>query len=290
MPSLATAPSAARHHDSPPQQTGPGHRTWVTRGANFVVALSQVRAGTVLAREDQPDEYMVLLADTPARVEAGAEAIDAGPESLLIVPPGASRITAVADGTVVRVFSSRAADLLAAAVNAEVYAQGAPEVAPLEPWPQPEGGCRLRHYALAEHTRAGTNMRIFRCTTLMLNVMTPRLVARDVHKLSPHSHADFEQGSLALRGQWVHHLRHPWTADLAEWKPDEHVEMGSPSLLVVPPKVIHTSRNTNDGGAWLVDIFAPPRLDFALQLGKVANEADYPLPPFNGSAPVGEGA
>ena len=282
MPSLATAPTPARHHAAAPQRETPGEHTWITRGANFVVALSQVRAGTVLERRDQPDEHMVLLADLGARIEAGGEVLEAGPESLTIVPPGPSRVTATGDGTVVRVFSTRAADLLAAAGNAAVYAAGAPEVAPLVPWPAPPDGWRLRHYRLAEHTRAGTNMRIFRCTTLMLNVMTPRPVARDVRKLSPHSHADFEQGSLALRGQWVHHLRHPWTPDLTEWKPDEHLEMDSPSLLVIPPKVIHTSRNVNDGGAWLVDIFAPPRLDFACTPGKVANEADYPLPPGAG--------
>ena len=49
-------------------------------------------------------------------------------------------------------------------------------------------------------------------------------------------------------------------------------------MLFRSPRVIHTSRNTNDGGAWLVDIFAPPRMDFSSKPGKVANEADYPLP------------
>ncbi|MGE0350575.1 hypothetical protein [Hydrogenophaga sp.] len=278
MSTQATAPTAARHHATPPQIETGGERTWITRGANFVVAVSDVRAGTRLARAEQADEYMVFLVDVGARFEAGAERLDARAETLTIVPPGASAITALGDGRIVRVFSGQATDLLERAGNASVYANGAPEVAPLVPWPAPPEGFRLRHYVLSEHTRPDTNMRIFRCTNLMLNVMTPRMVARDVHKLSPHSHADFEQGSLAVRGDWVHHLRHPWTADLDDWKADEHLEMGSPSLLVVPPKVIHTSRNTNDGGAWLVDIFAPPRLDFASKPGKVANEAEYPLP------------
>ena len=129
-----------------------------------------------------------------------------------------------------------------------------------------------------EYTKPDTNMRIFRSTNMMLNIMTRRMVARDVHKLSPHSHTDFEQGSLALKGDWVHHMRYPWTPDLDDWKMDQHIEMGSPSLLVIPPKVIHTSRNTNADGAWLVDIFAPPRMDFSSKPGKVANEAEYPLP------------
>ncbi|UUZ64344.1 hypothetical protein LP417_04225 [Polaromonas sp. P1-6] len=159
-----------------------------------------------------------------------------------------------------------------------VYANGAPEVAPLLPWPDPPQGFKLRNYVLADHTRPDTNMRIFRSTNLMLNIMTPRTVARDVRKLSPHSHADFEQGSLAVKGDWVHHMRYPWTADMLDWKNDEHIEMGSPSLLVVPPKVIHTSRNANDGGAWLVDIFAPPRMDFSSKPGMVCNADEYPMP------------
>lgn len=278
MTTQATAATVARQHAMPPQLTGPGEKTWITRGANFVVAVSEVKAGAALTRHSQPDEYMVLLVDTGATIQAGGQNIVARAETLTIVPPGASRVTAMSDGQIVRVLSSRADDLLALASNADIYARGAPEVAPLVPWPDPPGGFKLRNYVLDEHTRPDTNMRIFRSTSLMLNIMTPRMMARDVRKLSPHSHGDFEQGSLALKGSWVHHMRYPWATDMNDWKADEHIEMGSPSLLVVPPKVIHTSRNTNDGGAWLVDVFAPPRVDFSSTPGKVANEAEYPMP------------
>ncbi len=274
----ATMATAARHHASPPQHSSPGQNTWITRGANFIVAVSQVTAGTRLSRDNQPDEYMVFMVDVAAVIEANGASIEARPETLTIVPPGASSIVAQGDGQIVRVFSAQAGDLVAAASNAEVYANGAPEVAPLVPWPDPPEGFKLRHYVLADHIKPDTNMRIFRSTNLMLNIMTPRMVARDVRKLSPHSHADFEQGSLALKGDWVHHLRYPWTADMTDWKNDEHLEMGSPSLLVVPPKVIHTSRNANDGGAWLVDIFAPPRSDFSSKPGMVCNADEYPMP------------
>lgn len=278
MTSQATLPSAVHYSGSAPQQHTDNAQTWITRGANFVVCVSQVRAGAALPRPQQDDEYMVLLVDLPARIEAGDTHCDATAETLTIVPPGTSCVTALADGCIVRVFSSRAQDLATAAGNANVYANGAPEVAPLAPWPEPVGGYSLRNYVLAEYIQAGTNMRIFRSTNLMLNIMTPRLVARDVHKLSPHVHADFEQGSLALSGNWQHHLRHPWTADMTSWRDDEHIAIGSPSLTVIPPKVIHTSNNVNDGGAWLVDVFAPPRLDFSKVPGKVANADDYPMP------------
>jgi len=278
MPSQATAASVARHYEEPPQRQASGEQTWITRGANFVVALSRVSAGAVLRRPAQQDEYMVLMVDIAAEIRVGGQQVAAQRETLTIVPPGDSSVTALGDGIVVCVFSGDTVDLCAAAGNAGVYANGAPEVAELVAWPDPPQGFALRNYVLADYIRPDSNMRIFRSTKLMLNIMTPRLQARDVHKLSPHQHADFEQGSLALRGDWVHYLRHPWTADLDDWKDDQHITIGSPSLTVVPPKVIHTSRNTNDGGAWLVDVFAPPRMDFSSKPGMVCNAVDYPMP------------
>jgi len=45
-----------------PQETGAdGTKTWITRGGNFVVAVSRVRPGSVLERADNADEYMVIL-------------------------------------------------------------------------------------------------------------------------------------------------------------------------------------------------------------------------------------
>lgn len=272
------AASCVRHHDRPPQIETADARTWIARGANFIVTVSSVKAGARLERAAQPDEYMVFLPDVPATIRAGGESVQAGAESLTIVPPGASEIVATGDGQIVCVYSHRAEDLLALADNAADYAQPNPDVAPLRPWPLPADGLRLRHYPLAQYTKADSNMRIFRSTNLMVNAMLPRPAPRDVHKLSPHSHADFEQGSLAVRGQWVHHLRYPWTPDMTQWRDDQHLEVGSPSLMVVPPKVLHTSRNVNEGGSWLLDIFAPPRLDFSSKPGMVANADDYPMP------------
>jgi mannose-6-phosphate isomerase-like protein (cupin superfamily) len=271
--------SVARYYEQAPQIETPGARTWVARGANFIVTVTQAGAGARLERRGQPDEYMVFLPESGATFRAGGETLEAAADSLTIVPPGDSELVLRDAGQVVCVFSHEAKDLLALAGNAADYAEGAPDVAPLVPWPTPAAGFKLRNYPLAQYTQADSNMRIFRSTNLMLNVMTPRMVARDVRKLSPHSHADFEQGSLAIRGDWVHHVRYPWVADMTAWRDDAHIEVGSPSLTVIPPKAIHTSRNTNDGGAWLLDIFAPPRMDFSSKPGKVANEADYPLPP-----------
>ncbi|WP_293346796.1 hypothetical protein [Phenylobacterium sp.] len=54
--------------------------------------------------------------------------------------------------------------------------------------------------------------------------------------------------------------------------------MASPSVLVVPPTVIDTSRNVGEQPGRLIDVFAPPRVDFSQRDGLVANAADYPMP------------
>ena len=270
--------SAGRAYETPPQLTQAGSRTWITRGANFVVAVSAVEAGAVLSRADNPDEYMVLLGGVSAAIRAGAETIEAAPESLTIVPPGPSEVTAMGAGILVRVLSNRAADLAAKAANAATYADGAPEVAPLAPWPDPAGGFRLRNYKPFDYDRPDTNMRIFRSTNLMINVLTKRTAPRDTAKLSPHSHDDFEQGSLVLEGGYIHHLRYPWVPDMSAWRPDDHLEIGSPSVTVIPAGVVHTSRNVGDTRSWLIDIFAPPRLDFSRKPGMVLNADEYPMP------------
>ncbi len=274
------AATHAHYHQSPPQETDPrGGRTWITRGANFIVTVSDVVAGSVLAREHNPDEYMVLL--TPgaaATVEAGKERCESPGDALFIVPPGASRVTATSAGRIARIFSSRAADLRARAANAATYADEAPEVAPLEPWPAPKGGFRLRHYPLERYLEPKTFGRLFRSTNLMVNVFEPTTTPRDPKKLSPHSHPDFEQGSLSLSGTVVHHLRTPWTPDMSTWREDEHAEFASPALLVIPANLIHTTAYTGGGPNWFVDIFSPPRRDFSEKPGWVRNADEYPMP------------
>lgn len=271
--------SYARHYDSAPQLVeANGSRTWLTRGANFVIAYSDVKAGTALSRDNNPDEYMLFMPTEAASVHAGSQQGEAAADSLTIVPPGASSVTAHADCFLVRVFSNRAEDLLHQSGNHAAYADGAPDVAPLVPWPDPPAGFKLRSYRLADYVKPGDNMRVFRSTNLMINMLAIRKVARDTRTLSPHVHSDFEQGSLAIGGSYVHHCRYPWGKDLSTWREDEHVEIGSPSVMVIPPKVIHTSCNIGTQPGWLVDIFAPPRMDFSLTPGMVCNADEYPMP------------
>jgi mannose-6-phosphate isomerase-like protein (cupin superfamily) len=63
-----------------------------------------------------------------------------------------------------------------------------------------------------------------------------------------------------------------------QWREDESAEVGSPTVTIIPAKVIHNSRNVGPKRSWLIDIFAPPRMDFSTRPGFVLNEADYPMP------------
>lgn len=278
------AASYARYHQEPAQIEHDKVSHWITRAANFVVVTSKVAAGSVLERSGQPDEYMVLLPEgvgasfTATRSDGEPDRVVSPGDTLTIVPPGDSRVEIAQDGYVYRVFSNRAEDLAALADNADVYDQGVSDVAALEPWPTPPDGFRLRQYVLADYIREGNNMRLFRCTNLMINIFVKQTRPRDLTKLTPHHHDDFEQGSLALMGRYVHHFRYPWGADLTRWREDDHGEVGSPSIVIIPPNVIHTTQAIGSEPTRLVDIFAPPRIDFSLKPGLVNNAAEYPLP------------
>jgi hypothetical protein len=264
-----------------PEVTSQGSRTWWVRGQNFALAYTIAQHGEVLTRCEQPDEYIALFATDPvaASVRAGAEEVEVDSASLVVIPPGDSEIAFRRETHVVRLFSAASTDLLAKCRNHDDYAQPHANVSPFRAWPAPVGGFGLRVYRIPEYPyQEGRFARIFRCSTFMVNVFDPDLAPRDPTKLSPHSHKDFEQCSLAVRGEYIHHIRQPWTSDVASWREDEHVKTASPSVTIIPPPSIHTSQSVSQAGNQLVDIFCPPRADFSAQPGWVINAAEYPMP------------
>ncbi len=255
---------------------------WVTRARNFAVVVSSVKAGSVLERDDNPDESMLILPPgVSARIETAAGVLTSAGDSLSILPPGRMRVEAGDPGFVARIYSCNAEDIMARASNNDTYADGAPEVAALTPWPAPADGFRLRHYDLAacdSPDPSPLKMRVFRSTNLMVNIFLPWTKRRDERKLSPHWHDDFEQISLGLQGTFLHHVRYPWTSDKTSWREDEHETHQSPSVFVIPARAIHTSQDIGAGVARLIDVFGPPRPDFSLRPGFVLNADEYPMP------------
>lgn len=279
-PSAFAGPEYGLFYETEPQVTDDRAKTWLTRGQNFLVAYTRAEAGATLSRASQPDEYVVIFPDRGEGgvVEANGERVEVEGYSLVIVPPGASTVTSSRGGQIVRIFSTQSDDLNALCSNAESYAEPHPNLPPFEPWPEPVGGYRIRVYSLDVPPQPGRFGRIFRCSTLMVNFLDPQVGPRDITKMSPHHHDDFEQGSLALEGSFIHHMRWPWTTNMNMWREDVHPHVQSPSLTVIPPPAIHTSRGMDAGVNQLVDIFSPPREDFSKQPGWVLNGDEYPMP------------
>ena len=276
------APAAAtyaRFHELQPSEAAAGVRTWYARAQNFIVAYSECERGTLLERSGQADEYVLLLPDAGAVVMAGAQTAEIPGRSLVFIPPGDSRIVMPAGGRAIRLLTVRADDLAARCWNAATYAEHNPLIPPFQPWPDPPAGFRIRYYSIDPAPQPGRFGQIWRCTTFMVNVFPPA-PPRPLNKLSPHEHEDFEQCSLAVEGDFMHHLRWPWTFDIAQWREDEHERCPAPSIAVIPPKVLHTSAASAPAGNVLVDIFSPPRRDFSTMPGWVLNAAEYPAPDF----------
>jgi mannose-6-phosphate isomerase-like protein (cupin superfamily) len=278
-PSTPIKPSQwIEFHDHEPTEVGPaGSRTWIARAANLVIAYSDAKAGERFERSGQPDEYAVLMysQSAPLRVLADGRSVEVSEEAFIVVPPGDSIVEVLADGPVIRLFSTVDDALRQRAFNAEAYAEPDQRAAPLEPWPDPVGGFALRVYRLAETPIAeGRFGRIFRTTNLMVNFLAEEPAPRDEHRLSPHFHDDFEQISFGVKGRFVHHIRYPWGPDSSAWRADEHREIGTPSICIIPPPTVHTTQGIG-AHQQLLDIFSPPRVDFSAS-GWVLNADDYP--------------
>jgi len=263
----------------PDETTARGSRTWIVRAQNVVLAYTSAKAGEVLHRA-QDTEYAVLVAHDDGRIDIeadGAVEVVEG-KAVAIVPPGESTVTARSDTDVVRLFTP-STDMAGQARNAASYRESHPRVRLLREWPAPVGGDKLRVYRdIAGIERDPSRFgRIFRSRAFMVNFLYHYDGPRDPSALSPHDHEDFEQISLATEGEFVHHLRTPMGRDKAGWRPDLHVRVGAPSVVVIPPPVLHTSEACGPRRNQLLDIFSPPRADFSTK-GWVINSADYPAP------------
>jgi hypothetical protein len=269
-----------KFYEIDPGETSPGARTWYARGQSLIIAYTEASVDSVFPRIGQPDEYVLLLPDPSVSVEitTGHGVARVTGHTISIIPPGESSVRVVAEGRLIRLLTVRSEDMVTMCSNASSYAAPHPNIAAFEPWPAPTNGHRLRTYSLEVPPHEGRFGRIWRCSTIMVNYLDPQKGPREATKMSPHSHDDFEQYSLALEGVFVHHIRWPWITDMTKWRADEHEECATPSVAVIPPPAIHTTQPVGEEINQLVDIFCPPRLDFSQKPGWVLNSDEYPMP------------
>ncbi|BCB75729.1 hypothetical protein ACFQ1L_29820 [Phytohabitans flavus] len=191
-----------KFRDLAPVEKADGIATWYARGQNFVVGYSELDGTATFTRSEQPDEYVVLLADDSlaAEVRAPGEEVSVSGRTMLVLPPGDSTVTVIGQGRVLRLLTTRSADIAALAANADSYAEPHENIPDFQPWPEPVGGYRVRTYDLTVPPLSNPSFRLYRCTTFMVNFIDPKQGPRDPSKLSPHKHDDFEQCSIVLAG------------------------------------------------------------------------------------------
>jgi hypothetical protein len=281
----AGVPRAATYRElgttAPDEQLAHGGSTWWTRSQALLIGYSSTRAGDELTVDDVDGEYAVLVLDgAEAAIEHATGSASVTEPAVAIVPRGASTVRVTAPGTIIRVLAAATAPSLAErASNAGDYETPDGNVAGFAAWPEPPDGHRVRVYPLSEHPlESGKLGRIFRCSTVMVNVLPEDDQPRDPTQLSPHHHDDFEQVSLQVHGDYVHHMRVPWTPDSSTWRDDEHQRCAAPAVVVIPPPLVHTSQSVEEMHHWLIDVFAPPRRDFSERPGWVRNADEYPMP------------
>lgn len=253
-----------------------GQHSWYVRGQNFVTVVSWASGGEVLREPAAPDEHAILVVEGTAVdvTNYRGECVAATGPAVVVAPAGQVEVTVRRAGYVVRIFSARS-EVVAKAVNHSAYSVANASVAPMPSAPAAAGSGGLRVVSLAEVAEVpGRLGRIYRTDSLMINWFGPQDGPRDTDALTPHAHNDFEQASITLAGDYVHHIRRPWTRRLRDWRPDEHVQITSPSVTLIPPGNIHTTRAVGRGLHQLIDVFAPPRVDF-IERGWVLNQAEY---------------
>lgn len=248
------------------------------RGQNFEVTLLQADPGPGTFETESGDELMLIVLHAAVSVTGPAETAVAEPRTVAILPAGRWQL-GLAPGAHCTVLRSLRAEPGDGCLNAADYADPDPRITPVgTPWRPLQGRERIRMLAIdaVQASKDRPRLKMLQSATLSINWVEYD-GPRQRQALSPHSHGSFEQGSLALAGTFVHHLRVPWGENADLWQDDRHARLGSPSLLVVPVGLVHTSEGVGPGAHLLIDVFSPPRADF-IEKGWVFNAGDYAAP------------
>ena len=245
------------------------------RGKTFLVEWCEAKGDEATIIRNLEDEVIAVFPRTGGTVTAGETSTAISGRTIVIIPPGDVAIRCDQEGGTVILLSplrGKAPDdpVLNSADYLDHGDEGMLTVAP------PSGKPRPLQVIPVDRIVAPTDkprLKIVRSETLSVSWIEYEGV-RDRTQLSPHDHADFEQGSLAIEGSYIHHLRVPWRANATLWRDDLHLFATPQSLCVIPPQMIHTTEGEGDGNHILLDIFAPVRADFAGK-GWIFNNPDY---------------
>jgi hypothetical protein len=248
-----------------------GSRTWFIRSRSFLLAWAEVQAGAAIGWKAER-EHLLLLPDGGAMVESGEGGARASGHSVVVTPAGETRVTAEQAGRVIALFAP------APEAFRDVPIEGGDAGAPLQELDPPfqrlgAAGPVIHRLDEIPNSPGMSRAKLFQSATMSINWVEYE-GPRDRANLSPHGHTDFEQGSLAIAGTFVHHFRTPWMRDANLWREDLHLECGPASLAIIPPSITHTTEGVGPGRHVLIDIFAPPRRDFIAK-GQILNAADY---------------
>lgn len=252
-------------------------RRWLMQGQNFIVEWLEADADGEIVSVESKYETLVLMPDAGGTIHQEQKpGLTAPAGSICIVPSGRYSVTLQRGGRYCIIASSRSDIDPNKVLNAAAYTDPDPRISPVGvPYRRQTGHGAIQVMQLDDIAAPADNPRLkmFQTETLSIN-----WVAYDGPRtrtlLSPHSHANHEQGSLAIQGHYKHHLRVNWGKDANLWQDDEHCDAPSPSLLVIPVHLVHTSEGVGDEKHVLVDIFSPPRADFIAK-GWVYNAGDY---------------
>lgn len=263
---------------TPPETLG-AHRHWLMRGQNFWLEWVELADASDGFGIESEDELLVMVPRGTLRVEPAAGALPAAEvpaHAVAILPAGRYRISGSASAQCAVLASQRPDVEHRRVIEAQAYETPDPRIPPTgKPYRRKQGVGAIQVLSIDKimASKDKPRLKMLQTETLSINIVE-YAGPRNRAELSPHSHDSFEQGSLALAGNFMHHLRVPWGSDADGWREDEHLAATSPSLVVVPVDMIHTTEGTGEGHHFLVDLFSPPRNDF-IGKGWVFNAADY---------------
>ncbi len=244
----------------------------VAAAQNFTVEW--VDAGQGGARFESRAEAIVIFPESAGAVTDPKGRTIATEAAVIITPPGRYEVVPEGSGIALILTTDRPDLDAATLINAGEVRNGL--IAPIgQPFARksPLVAPEVRTIAAIEAPEGNRRIKFIQSETISINLVLYD-GPRGKGALSPHSHADIEQGSLAVAGQYVHHMRTPWGKDGALWLDDAHLQASAGTMILIPPELIHTSEGVGAKAHFLIDIFAPPRRDF-IGKGWVFNSADY---------------